>query len=182
MAERGRETLHPRLEEISEHLAETRAAVLTAVHDVPPARRDVRPTPDRWSVGEILEHLAKVETGVARLVAKRAAEARASGLALETETSSVLGKFDASRIPARDAGLQSPPMVAPASGVNTADAIGALGSSRAALREAMTAANGLALGQIVHPHPVVGTIDLYQWLVFVAVHEARHAEQIREIR
>jgi hypothetical protein len=30
-------------------------------------------------------------------------------------------------------------------------------------------------------HPVLGPIDLYQWILFVAVHEARHTAQIREI-
>jgi hypothetical protein len=41
--------------------------------------------------------------------------------------------------------------------------------------------DGLALSQVGFPHPALGTLNLYQWLLFSAGHHARHAAQIREI-
>jgi hypothetical protein len=29
-----------------------------------------------------------------------------------------------------------------------------------------------------HTHPVLGELDLYQWLIFVGQHEGRHKKQI----
>lgn len=41
--------------------------------------------------------------------------------------------------------------------------------------------DGLALGSVTAPHPVLGEIDVYQWLLFLGAHEGRHADQVREI-
>ena len=49
------------------------------------------------------------------------------------------------------------------------------------LRAALADADGLALGMITHVHPVLGEIDLYQWILFVGQHEARHVAQITEV-
>jgi hypothetical protein len=45
----------------------------------------------------------------------------------------------------------------------------------------MLAGDGYALGEIVHPHPALGPLDMYGWMAFCGAHAARHAAQIREI-
>jgi hypothetical protein len=45
----------------------------------------------------------------------------------------------------------------------------------------VVAHDGIAIDAVTHPHPVLGVIDAYQWFIFIGSHEARHAEQIREI-
>ena len=63
-------------------------------------------------------------------------------------------------------------------------ALGSLALERArdALCNSVRDADGLALGDVVHPHPVLGPINLYQWIAFVGGHEARHAVQVMELR
>ena len=61
--------MHPRLAELLSHLDSERDALDRVVSEVPPEARDRRPAPDSWSVAEVLDHLARVEGGVARLVA-----------------------------------------------------------------------------------------------------------------
>ena len=53
--------------------------------------------------------------------------------------------------------------------------------ARAALRQAVLAADGRALSEVSAPHARLGTLNLYQWLIFLGTHEGRHAAQIREI-
>ena len=53
----------------------------------------------------------------------------------------------------------------------------ALRAHRMCLRDAVTAAAGLALGTIRLPHP---RLDMYQWLTFLGAHEARHVAQVEE--
>jgi hypothetical protein len=43
---------------------------------------------------------------------------------------------------------------------------------------AVVSASGLSLGEIKHTHPILGELDLYQWLIFVGQHEGRHKKQI----
>lgn len=50
--------------------------MLCAASAVPRDRWTEHPTPDEWSVVELLEHLYKVEHGCARLIAKGVANAQ----------------------------------------------------------------------------------------------------------
>ena len=54
-------------------------------------------------------------------------------------------------------------------------------AARAAFRSTLGNADGLALSRVIHEHPRFGALNAYQWGGFIAAHEARHAEQIREI-
>jgi len=63
--------MHPRTEELLRHLDANRAVLHAAVDAVPPALRERKPGPDRWSVAETLEHLSRVEEGITRLLALR---------------------------------------------------------------------------------------------------------------
>ncbi len=73
------------------------------------------------------------------------------------------------------------PASQPRGNVTMAAAWEELEAATDALRKAVGAADGLALGEVHAPHPALGSLNLYQWLIFIGAHEARHADQIREI-
>jgi hypothetical protein len=173
--------IHPRIEELLEHLAEHRAVLKDAVAHVAPFHGVPRSADGRWSVGEVLDHVHRVESGFARLVTKRAGEARAKGGMDETETASIMGSVDSRMLTDRSRRIQAPEMVVPREGATVADGLAALDASRAAVHRALIEANGIALGAIMHTHPVFGEMNLYQWGLVLGYHDARHAEQIREI-
>ena len=175
------EALHPRVEELLEHLEETRAALLDAVQHIAPGRRDERPGDGRWTVGEVLDHVSRVEAGYARLLAKRVSDARAKGLARETETSSILGSVESGPLTDRSRRLQAPEIVVPRQGATVDEGLAVLDASRAAVRAALLDANGLALGTLTQNHPYFGALNMYQWAVFLGYHDLRHAAQIREV-
>ena len=62
-----------------------------------------------------------------------------------------------------------------------AAALAALEKTRANLRDLVIAYDGMAIGAVAHPHPVLGIINGYQWVDFIGIHEARHTAQIREL-
>jgi hypothetical protein len=173
--------MHPQIQEVLEYLDTTRSELSKAVEDVSAARREERPGPDRWSVAEVLDHLSILEGRVAQLVSGRLAAARAAGLGPELETSSVLDTVDRARILDRSRRATAPDFVRPQSACDATAAWAALQQTRAELRAAVVANDGFALSEVKHEHPVLGLINLYQWLVFVGAHEARHTDQIREI-
>ncbi len=77
--------------------------------------------------------------------------------------------------------MTAPEETVPPSDVSAATAWKSLEESRRALREAVISGDGLALSEVKYPHPVLGEINLYQWILFVGSHEVRHTAQIREI-
>ena len=173
--------MHPRLQEILTYLDERRAELRGAVDAVPRGERQTRPAADRWSAAEVVEHLAMVEGRMARgIFAKRIDEARANGIGPERETP---------RSPRRstrpacsiDQPRTAPEPVVPLGTKDFDSAWAELGQVRAGLRATLTAADGLALGEIRHVHPSLGDMNLYQWALWIGSHEGRHAAQVREI-
>jgi hypothetical protein len=173
--------VHPRVAELVDYIVRQRAVLLDAVSAVPEARRDLRVTADEWSVAAVLEHLHRVESGIARLLARSVARARSSGLAAESEVSSVLGSLDSLGLLQRDRRLEAPDPVRPRGDYTASQALVALVGSRDALLAAIGEGDGLALSAITYPHPLLGPLNLYQWVLFVGQHEARHAAQIAEV-
>jgi uncharacterized damage-inducible protein DinB len=173
--------MHPRIAEALEYLDTERAELRAAVELVPPALREQPPGPDRWSVAQVLQHLTLIENRIARLVSKRIAGARAEGLGPELETGPILNTRHAAKIADRSFRVTAPEEIRPPSDADAASAWAALEQSRETLRAAALSGDGLALGEVMHPHPVLGEINLYQWILFVGSHEVRHTAQVREI-
>lgn len=171
--------MHPRLAETMDYVEDNRKELLQSFAGVPNDTLCRRSSADGWSVAEILDHLSIVEAGIARLITKRAGRAREQGLSEERSTESVLGSFDQQRAKLDNAIMQAPAMVHPRANVDIKDALEGLETSREALRAAAVAADGLSLGEIKHTHPLLGELDLYQWLIFVGQHERRHRKQIQ---
>ena len=160
------------------YVEEKRRELLESFEGVPGERLGRRAGPTGWSVAEILDHLRIVETGIARIITKRVAKAREEGLREETQTSSVMPSFEPHAAKLDSGTLQAPALIQPSPNVDINEALNGLKSSREALRAAVVSADGLAIGDIKHTHMVLGELDLYQWLIFVGHHEARHRKQI----
>jgi hypothetical protein len=174
--------LHPRLAELTDLLDEHRATLLAVVDTVPAAERERRAVPDGWSVAEVLDHLARVEGGTARLLAKRIARARESGVGADAEVDSVRHRMDRYDVAGGGTRRVAPELVAPGAGATAADALAALRASREALLATIRDADGVDLAQVRATHAAFGELDGYQWLLFVGQHELRHARQIRAIQ
>lgn len=170
--------MHERLAEAMGYVEEKRKELLQSFAGVPGDRLCRRATAEGWSVAEILEHLRMVESGVARLITKRVGQAREAGLGAEKSTDSIMPAFEQHSARLDKAVLQAPATVVPRTDIDISEAVEGLESSREALRAAAVAANGLSIGEIKHTHPVLGELDLYQWLIFVGQHEGRHKKQI----
>jgi hypothetical protein len=172
--------MHPRLQELFAYLSVRRAALREAVDAVPASHRNERPDADRWSVAEVIEHLAMVEARFATLLGDRLAEAKAAGLAAERETSSILGSYDLAPMLDRSSKHQAPDMVVPQH-ADWQAAWNHLEEVRRSFLAVYTSGDGLALGEVVNHHPRIGKLNLYQWAIWLGGHEARHTEQVREI-
>jgi hypothetical protein len=172
---------HPRTREVFDYLVTARVHLEDAVRSVPDRARNARPAPDRWCLAEILEHLARVNESITRLIDTRVAAGREAGLGTDPETTSILWTLDVARLLDRREKMEAPERIVPTGHMSAVAAWSALASADEALQRAVIGADGLALGSIAHPHRFLGPLNLYQWVAFAAAHEFRHAAQIREL-
>jgi hypothetical protein len=171
--------MHPRIAEVLDYVERQRKTLDAAIATIPSARRNERPAEERWSVAEIVEHLAEVEKRITGLIAKQIADAKAKGLAKETDSSSILATIDTKRVLDRTRRITSTTI--PTGTVTFADALRQLDAARGQLTSAVMQGDGYDLTAVSAPHRVFGQIHMYEWVAFIGSHMGRHAEQVREI-
>jgi len=131
-------------------------------------------------VAGVLEHLSIVDERFTAIVANKIAEARAAGLGNEEGQPPPLPPHVEAMLADRTERRNAPDLLHPR-GLESAAAWERAEAARAAFRLMLIAADGLALSGVIHEHPRFGALNAYQWGGFLAAHESRHAEQIREI-
>ena len=173
--------MHP-VDELVAELSRARQGLLRAVENLTQADVDRRPSPDAWSPGEVLDHLAKSEAGTVKVCGRLLREAHAAGAGPDDTVRSQLRTLDFASLDDREQRHTSPDFVHPERGAPKDDLLNRLAASRVKLLEVARRAKGTDLTGSSFPHPLLGPLTLYQWLVFIAQHEARHTEQILEDR
>jgi [ribosomal protein S5]-alanine N-acetyltransferase len=163
---------------VLELLAGERARLIERVERVPEALRSRPPADGRWSIVQVLEHLARVESGITKLLAVRGRERPAEGVDVGD---AVMTPAKVARARNRGDRIEAPERIRPTGSASPADALRQLEDARAALVAAFREADREALDGQTYVHQTLGRLTLRAWAEFVAHHEARHAEQIAEI-
>lgn len=173
--------MHPRTREVLAHLDANHTELLGAVDAIPASLREREPGEGRWSVAGVLEHVAIVDEAIAGRLTNALGVARTAGLSHEADDGSILRRLDISRILDRGNPRTASPQSQPRDGVGATDALAHYRNAHEKVCDLVREYDGLALGSVTAPHPVLGEIDVYQWLLFLGAHEGRHADQVREI-
>jgi hypothetical protein len=132
-------------------------------------------------VVNVLEHVAIVERRIGQQIGQWIADARAHGLARETDTSPILPTINTDRFVDRSRPVKTAAHSEPTGRVTVEEAMRAIADARVALKAAIADGDGYALAQVVHPHGTFGPMHVYEWIAFVGGHMCRHAMQVREI-
>lgn len=173
--------MHPRLAELLDYADRARDDLLAALAATAPAIYAVRPPDGGWTIAEVMAHLYLVEHSSVRAMFRALKNARQAGLGAETDESSLLGALDATGLKTGRGRVEAPPFVYPTEVVDLETARARLGESRDGLRAWAREADGLAIATVCWPHPRLGELNLYEWVIMIADHETRHTRQIREI-
>jgi hypothetical protein len=170
--------MDPRLRLLRSALDAQREALASAYEATPPELRDARPAEDRWSVAQVLEHLVQTERAVTGLLTAliQRAEARPADEAFSEDA--FRRRVEMPAFLDRTRKFQGSQ---PTGKMGATEAWAALGRTRSELIDVVERSAGLRLEDLSYAHPFAGDLDLYQWIAFVGLHEARHAEQIRGI-
>jgi hypothetical protein len=77
--------------------------------------------------------------------------------------------------------ISAPEPVQPTGRIETNAGTVALAEAHAAMLASLRNANGVNLEGLMATHPAFGPLNMYHWVVSLALHDDRHAAQIREI-
>jgi len=171
--------LSARLSELVAYATDTRQQLEAFVQSVPPSLLAQRTDPDNWTVAENVEHLCMIEDSIGRLISSMAKQLRADN-AHEGDASSMLGSLDQFGLTVTKVKLVAPAAYRPTGTLSTEEALEQLRSIRARLLEGVQKANGLDLTKTTFPHPFLGPLDGYQWLLLIGQHEMRHLNQMKD--
>jgi hypothetical protein len=172
--------VQPRTAELLTFLDRHHEDLKAAVDAVPAGRRERHPAEGRWSVANVVEHLGIVETNVTRLLTARTGQARATELGPASATP-VVSESAVARYLDRERRLVSGDSSQPKSGLALPAAWDRLDAARQLTRGLVHDVDGLDVSAVSFPHPALGTMNFYEWVVFLGGHESRHRLQILEI-
>jgi DinB superfamily len=172
-------TTYKSVAEIYEDIDAARARLVSAVEPLTGEQHAFRPSPDRWSVAEIIEHLSITEPRVVRLVGALLDKLEASGARGDDSPFEPVSLTQFAER-ARTEKYQAPDEIRP-KGAPLQDSLARLRDSRAALRALRPRVERVDGTLARFPHPAWGPLDLYQWLAFVGMHERRHLAQIKAL-
>ncbi len=166
-------------EPVTELLARERNNLMATFARIPEAHRTARPSDGAWSALEIVEHCARVEGGVAKLLILRAAEPLTA--TAEEAAAGALTEAKVRLVRTRTEKLAAPERVQPTGTLSVNAVMQQAAASRRALLGAYAATPDAVLDGAVHPHPFIGPLTLRAWVQLIAHHDARHALQMGEV-
>jgi hypothetical protein len=143
------------------------------------AQWSFKPGPDRWSVGEVVEHLALAESLIFDLQQKMVAGPAATA----EQRAAAQGKDEMMLkvIPDRTQKATAPEPLQPAKRLGSrADVLAAFEERRGKTIAYASKTTDDLRGRV--GDSPLGPLDGYQWLLFIGAHTERHLGQIREVK
>jgi hypothetical protein len=139
-----------------------------------------KPAPEKWSVLEVAEHISLAEGALFSAV--DGALAAKENPEWETKTKGKTEFLERVMVN-RDRKATAPESIVPSGKLTRDEVIAKLKESRAkTLKFAEETKLPLKSHTLDHPFPVFGTLNAYQWLIYIPLHNIRHNKQIEEVK
>src|SRR5712671_6646292 len=162
-----------------QYLESTKKGVLDATKGLSDAQWNFKPAPDRWSVAEVMEHLAAAEDMLRGLTQEQIMKSPP----VPVRSAEEIKKSDESvltMVPDRSHKAQAPEPLRPTNRFGSpAAAQKHFVESRASTEGYLKNATGLRAHLADSP---MGKLDGYEWILLIAAHSERHTKQMLEVK
>jgi hypothetical protein len=160
------------------YLESTKKNVLEATEGLSQAQWNFKPAPDRWSVAQVMEHIAAAEDFIRDNLVKEKVMVSPSGPpgrdVKKTDDAVVV------MVPDRTHKAQAPDPLVPSNRFGSPDgSVNHFVESRATTEQFLKTTTGLRDHVMDGP---VGKMDGYEFVLFIAAHCERHTKQINEVK
>jgi hypothetical protein len=160
-----------------QYLETTKKNVLDATKGLSEAQWNFKAAPDRWSVAQVVEHLAAAEDFIRGMVKEKLMMAPAGepGRDVKKTDEGVLAM-----VPDRTNRVQAPEPLVPTNRFGSPEgSIKHFVESRATTEDFLKTTTGLRDHVTDSP---MGKLDGYQFVLLIAAHSERHTKQINEVK
>ena len=161
-------------------LEESRKEFLAAIDGVTEEQWKWKPAPERWSVGETAEHIVLAEALLYENVQKAVASPANPNWEEQTKGKT---EFIVQVMAPRLGKAKAPEPIVPTGHLTQAEVRERFEKQRITIVK-FAGETDVALREhtVQHPFPVFGTLNAYQWLIYVPLHTMRHDKQIAEVK
>ena len=160
-----------------QYLETTKKGVLDATKGLSEAQWNFKAGPDRWSVAQVMEHIAAAEDFIRGALKEKVMMAPAGepGRDVKKTDEAVLAM-----VPDRTTKVQAPEPLVPTNRFGSpADSVKHFVESRATTEEFLKTTPGLRDHVTDSP---LGKMDGYEFILLIAAHSERHTKQINEVK
>ena len=160
-----------------QYLETTKKGVLEATKGLSEAQWNFKPAPDRWSVAQVMEHIATAEDFIRGMLKEKIMMAPAGepGRDVKKTDEGVLAM-----VPDRTTKLQAPEPLVPTNRFGSPEAsVKHFVDSRATTADFLKSTTGLRDHVADSP---MGKLDGYEFVLLIAAHSERHTKQINEVK
>lgn len=161
-------------------LQATHDAFLQSISGLSDRQWRFKPAPDRWSIAEVSEHIAVSETMILQLVQSKimtgpaTPEKRAEVKVTDVQILTL--------VPDRTHKAQAPDFLKPTGRFATREeTVKAFEQARKTTMDYVQVTND-DLRDHLAPHPMLGMMDAYQYILLISAHSERHTKQIEEVK
>jgi hypothetical protein len=176
-AARAQEVTQAEKDRAVQYLESTKKGVLEATKGLSEAQWNFKPAPDRWSVAQVMEHIAISEDFIRNITTEKVMVAPPEpGRDLKKNDDAVLAM-----VPDRSHKAQAPEPLVPSNQFGSPDgAIKHFVESRAKTEEFVKTTAGMRDHAIDSPMGM--KLDAYEFVLLIAAHSERHTKQILEVK
>ncbi len=160
-----------------QYLESTKKNVVEATKGLSEAQWNFKPAPDRWSVAQVMEHIAAAEDFLRDVTKDKVMTSPAgeSGRDVKKTDEAVLAM-----VPDRTHKAQAPEPLVPSNRFGSPDgSLKHFAESRSATEDFLKSTAGLRDHVMDSP---LGKLDGYEFVLFIAAHSERHTKQINEVK
>ena len=144
------------------------------------AEADAEIEGEKWTVAALVEHVAIVESNMAKLCSKLLAGAKQSGK-MSDGSFALSPELAAKFVAGAEAKIEAPEFVRPQGGVAIAESIEKLNKSATALDALRPDFETVDVSDTKFPHPFFGDLTAAEWLLLSGGHKMRHIKQIERL-
>ena len=161
-------------------LQATHDAFLQSIAGVSEKQWKFKPAPDRWSIAEVSEHITVSEGAILGLIQERimagpaTPEKRAEVKVTDVQILQL--------VPDRTHKAQAPEFLKPTNRWATREELIKTFESERKTTMDYVRTTDADLRDHFAPHPLLGTMDGYQYILLISAHSERHTKQIEEVK
>ncbi len=160
------------------YLEATKKGVLDATKGLSEAQWNFKPAADRWSVAQVMEHIAASEDMLFGLVTEKIMKAPPRPEAADVKA---IDEMVLTRVTDRSRKAQAPQELVPTNRYGSPDA-----STKHFVESRARTADFLQKTPDLRAHAadsqLGAKLDAYEWILFIAAHSERHTKQLNEVK